>query len=74
MFVTLFGQKADCVRNQSSYVETLERRLKYLQDKLTTTKLGTAKVNFVRAEIAALTWCLPILKTKLTNDRNAKGF
>lgn len=40
---------------------TLERRLKYLGDRLENFKYGNHEVNYIRAEYIALEWALPIL-------------
>lgn len=52
------------MRARKKYVETLERRLAYLRD--TVGKASETKSHFIKGEIAALTWAIPVLKLSVS--------
>jgi hypothetical protein len=58
------------MRAQKKYIETLERRLAYLKDILASA--GERQSQFIKAEIAALSWALPILKLNRGENRNGQ--
>lgn len=55
------------MRARKKYVETLERRLEYLRD--TVSKAGESKAQFIKAEVAALTWAIPVLKLSISTNK-----
>lgn len=55
------------MRARKKYVETLERRLAYLRETLS--KASESKAQFIKGEIAALTWALPVLKLNISTNK-----
>lgn len=46
----------------------MERRLNYLNHKLTDGRHGENEVGYLRAEISALEWAIPILEAAIGNE------
>jgi hypothetical protein len=65
--------------SKSNYVRTLEHRLKYLKEIVLPQMLSNGvnvkpnKIHWVKADIAALEWAIPILKLKVLGDRDFYG-
>ena len=57
----------------AKHLKTIERRIEYLQGKVSEftarpdADKSKSRCHWIKAEIAALTWALPILKSKVTD-------
>lgn len=56
-------------RAKSSYIFCLKRRVEYLTEKVNADLIGGSRFHFVRQEIAALNWALPILAAYLAANK-----